>query len=123
MFRLDREGLRLRLALLLLLGAVASGLSACTTNPAPTRGPKSVTDPLSREWQRARVAGQTPPVQPRVLSYCYSNLINTPEQIIVEATEDCDMIDGRLEYLGEDSLLTPCPLFQPVRATYLCHRQ
>lgn len=102
----------------LLLAALLAG---CTTNPAPAPGPKALTQPLARQLQAERVAGRAAPAQPSVISYCYSNLLNTPEQLLVRAEETCERANGRLAYAGEDAVLTPCPLLQPVRATWLCY--
>ncbi len=114
-----RAGFRAASACVLV--AALFGLSGCTTDPAPANGPKHLVQPILRDTQRALVAGRTPSSKPAVLSYCYSNLINTPEQLEVEATEACERMGGRLEFYGEDTVLAPCPLFQPVRATFLCY--
>ncbi|MEX0759217.1 MAG: hypothetical protein WD100_06530 [Tistlia sp.] len=96
-------------------------LAGCTTDPAPSAGPKELVQPIQRARQQALVEGRTPAPQPTVLSYCYSRLINTPEQLAYEAGEACTERGGRLVFYGEDAVLTPCPLLQPVRATYLCY--
>lgn len=102
----------------LLLAALLAG---CTTNPAPVPGPKALTKPLARQLQAERVAGRPAPAQPQVISYCYGNLLNTPEQLEDRAAEKCLAVAGRLVFVGEDAALTPCPLLQPVRATWLCY--
>ena len=106
----------------LLAAALAAGVTGCTTDPATTSGPKVLTVPIAEAQQAAQVHRQPPPEVPRVISICYSNLINTVEQVESLAAESCSGPDTRLEFWGEDSLLTSCPLLQPVRATFLCHR-
>lgn len=121
MSRPEGERLSHRVAGVFLAAALVPLLSACTTDPAPAAGPKWLTGPIERSNQQARIEGRAPAPQPAILSYCYSNLINTPEQLELEAGETCARLGGRLAFYGEDSVLTPCPLLQPVRATYLCH--
>lgn len=102
---------------------LAAILAGCTTDPAVAPGPKALTQPIAVATQSARVHRQPPPVVPQVISICYSNLINTMEQVETLAAESCVGTGSRLEFYGEDALLTSCPLLQPVRATFLCHRR
>lgn len=111
-----RQARRRSLVLLPLVLAAAG----CTTDPARAPGPQALTGPIAVAQQDARVHRQPPPIVPQVISLCYSNLLNTAEQVETMAAESCS--SGRLEFYGEDALLTSCPLLQPVRATYLCHK-
>ncbi|SMF60631.1 hypothetical protein SAMN06265365_12154 [Tistlia consotensis] len=101
--------------------ALAALLAGCTTDPTPTQGPKALVQPIQRATQRALVAGVTPAPQPIVVSFCYSSLVNTRKQLREDAQARCYLGKGQLQFVGEDSILAPCPLFQPVRATWLCY--
>ena len=104
----------------LLLAAL--GLGACTTTPAPIRPPKQVTDSLAEQVEAARKRYPEREFQPpRVIALCYSSQLNTMRQVRRDANLRCEGEDKRLVLYGEDVVLTPCPLFQPIRITFLCY--
>ncbi len=90
---------------------LAVALAACSARPYKVSVPKSPT----RAREAAVEAGR--PV-PRIVSICYSNLLNTPEEVLEEARLACP--NGEVTYHDADSLWTPCGLLQPVRASFLC---
>lgn len=93
------------------LSAVFSLLAACSPDPIKTAPPLAIDD-----QPKPAVPGGGKPV---VLSYCYSSQLNWSDQVLATAREACPR--GRLHFQGEDVLWTKCPLFQPVRATFLCY--
>ncbi len=94
---------------------LAAGLAACSARPFQVSAPKSLTRDLERQW--ADTADRGGP-QPRIISFCYGNLLNTPEEVLEEARLACP---GReVTFYDADSFWTPCGLLQPVRASFLC---
>ncbi len=100
--------------IVLACGLVA-GLAACSPRPYPVAGPGSLTRAL--EPEQAAAAEAERPV-PRIVSICYSSLLNTPEEVLEEARYECQ--DGEVRFHDKDSFWTPCGLLQPVRASFLC---
>jgi len=95
--------------------ALAAALAACSARPFPVSAPKSLTRALEPEREAAAEAGR--PV-PRIVSICYSNLLNTPEEVLDEARYECPT--GEVAFHDADLFWTPCGLLQPVRASFLC---
>ncbi len=95
--------------------ALAAALAACSARPYKVSAPKSLTRDLERQW--ADTADRSGP-RPRILSICYSSLLNTPEEVLEEARYECR--DGEVTFHDADSIWTRCGLFQPVRASFLC---
>ena len=100
--------------ILLACGLVA-GLAACSPRPYPVAGPGSLTRALEPE-REAAVEAERP--VPRIVSICYNNVLNTPEEVLEEARYECR--DGEVSYRDKDSFWTRCGLLQPVRASFLC---
>lgn len=94
-----------------LLTAALSLAAACSPDPIETTPPLTIAEEV-----KPSVAGSG---EPYVLSYCYSSQLNWSDQVLETAREACPR--GRLHFHGEDVLWTRCPLFQPVRATFLCY--
>ncbi len=94
---------------------LAAGLAACSARPYTVAGPESLTRVLEPEREAAVEAGRP---APRIVSICYSNLLNTPEEVLDEARYECP--DGEVTFHDADSIWTPCGLLQPVRASFLC---
>ncbi|MCH8810074.1 MAG: hypothetical protein IH993_09630 [Proteobacteria bacterium] len=69
------------------------------------------------EPEREAAAGAARPA-PRIVSVCYGNWLNTPEEVLDEARYECR--DGEVSNRDKDSFWTPCGLLQPVRASFLC---
>ncbi len=99
------------LAACLVLLAVA----ACSARPFVVGAPKALAPQLSAERAAAEKVGHP---APRLLSLCYSRMLNTAEEVLAEARYEC--AEGEVTYLDSDLLWTPCGLFQPVRASFLC---
>ncbi len=95
--------------------ALAATLAACSARPCPVSVPKSLTRDLERQW--ADTADRGGP-RPRIISLCYGNLLNTPEEVLEEARYECP--NGEVTFHDADSIWTPCGLLQPVRASFLC---
>ncbi len=91
--------------------ALAAALAACSARPYKISVPK----PLTRAREAAVEAGRP---APRIVSICYSNLLNTPEEVLDEARYECP--NGEVTFHDADSLWTPGGLLQPVRASFLC---
>ena len=91
--------------------ALAAVLAACSARPYKVSVPKS----LAREREAAVEAGRP---APRIISFCYGNLLNTPEEVLEEARLTCP--DREVTFYDADSFWTPCGLLQPVRASFLC---
>ena len=100
---------------ILLACGFAAGLAACSARPFPVAAPESLTRALEPEREAAAAAER--PV-PRIVSICYSNVLNTPEEVLEEARYECR--DGEVSYRDKDLFWTPCGLLQPVRASFLC---
>ncbi len=90
-------------------------LAACSARPFVVPSPKALAPKLSDEQAAAEKVGHP---APRLLSLCYSRALNTPEEVLAEARYKC--AKGEVTYLDSDLLWTPCGLFQPVRASFLC---
>ncbi len=61
---------------------LAAGLAACSARPYTVAGPESLTRVLEPE-REAAVEAERP--VPRIVSICYSNLLNTPEEVLEAA--------------------------------------
>lgn len=94
-------------------------LGACSQQPYPVTPAKAVQRALDRELARP-ASEREPGLGPgsRVVSICYSNLINSPQEVLAEAQYQCQ--DGRVTLREHDVVWTPCSLLQPVRATFVC---
>jgi hypothetical protein len=95
----------------LLLLAVA----ACSARPFVVAAPKALAPRLSAEQAAAVKVGNP---TPRLLALCYSRTLNSPEEVLAEASYEC--AEGEVTYLDSDLFWTPCGLLQPVRASFLC---
>lgn len=93
------------------LATVVVLLAACSPEPIKTAPPKTI-----GEEPKPLIVGSG---EPYALSYCYSSQLNWSDQVLETAREACPK--GKLHFQGEDVLWTRCPLFQPVRATFLCY--
>ena len=91
--------------------ALAAALAACSARPYQVSAPKS----LARARAAAVEAGRP---APRIVSICYSNLLNTPEEVLEEARLACP--NDEVTFHDADSIWTRCGLLQPVRASFLC---
>ena len=94
---------------------LVAALSACSGSPFPVAAPKSLTRDLEAEWAAAQAANKPPP---RIVSICYSNLLNSSEEVLDEARYECG--NGEVTYKDTDRLWTPCGLLQPMRASFIC---
>ncbi len=90
-------------------------LAACSSRPFVVDAPKALAPKLSAERAAAEKAGH---LAPRLLSLCYSRTLNTPEEVLAEASYEC--AEGAVTYLDSDLFWTPCGLLQPVRANFIC---
>ncbi len=91
--------------------ALAAALAACSARPYKVSVPKSLTRARAAAVEAGRPA-------PRIVSICYGNLLNTPEEVLEEARLACP---GReATFHDADLIWTPCGLLQPVRASFLC---
>ena len=90
---------------------LAAALAACSARPYKVAMPKS----LARARAAAAEAGRPVPV---IVSFCYSNLLNTPEEVLEEARLACPRREAT--FYDSDSIWTRCGLLQPVRASFLC---
>ncbi len=91
--------------------ALAVALAACSARPYRVSMPKS----LKRERAAAAEAGR--PV-PAIVSFCYSNLLNTLDEVVEEARLVCP--NKEVTFHDADLIWTPCGLLQPVRASFVC---
>ncbi len=57
--------------------------------------------------------------RPHTIALCYSNILNSPEEVMAEAQELCAN-EGLLQRVHEDVFWNPCALIQPVRVTFIC---
>jgi hypothetical protein len=96
-------------------GLLMLALAACSARPFVVDAPKALAPKLSAEQAAAMKSGHP---APRLLSLCYSGTLNTPEEVLAEARYEC--AEGDITYLDSDLFWTPCGLFQPVRASFLC---
>lgn len=92
----------------------AFALVACSPLPYQTSVPKSVARDLKRQSGQAGTTGPAP----KAIALCYSDMINTPQDLMEEARLICG--DGSPRYLGTDTFWTSCSVLQPARATFLC---
>ncbi len=90
---------------------LAAALAACSARPYQVTVPKSLTRARAAAAEAGRPA-------PRIVSICYSNQLNTPEEVLEEARYECP--NGEVTFHDADSIWTPCGLLQPVRASFLC---
>ncbi len=91
--------------------ALAAALAACSARPYKVSVPKSVTRARDAAVEAGRPA-------PRIVSICYGNLLNTPEEVLEEARLACP--NDEVTFYDADSIWTRCGLLQPVRASFLC---
>ncbi len=91
--------------------ALAAALAACSARPYQVSAPKA----LARARAAAVEAGRP---APRIVSICYGNLLNTPEEVLEEARYECP--NGEATFYDADVFWTRCGLLQPVRASFLC---
>ena len=106
-----------------LLFAIAAPvlLGACANEPFRTQAPKALSEAVFP-------ADGSPPdpvlvpqgFQARIISLCYSRMINELSEVESLAAKSCEAEGERLEYRGDDRFLNTCPVFQPLRANYLC---
>ena len=105
---------RIRIAPWIACALAAVTLTACSSGgprPYVVRPSYAVTEAVEAEsWEKA----------PTVISICYSSVLNTPEEVLEEARYQCN--DGEVTLSEQDVVWTPCGLFQPRRATYICTR-
>jgi len=114
----SRLGRQLLLSLLLPL---VFGLTACANEPVPTVAPKSLLRGLRVTDGQVADPTLTPPgFRARTIAFCHSTALNEPAEIEVAAAANCSAPGERLEFFGQDRFLNPCPLFQPLRSSYLC---
>ncbi len=99
----------------LVFALAAAVLTACGSLPYPTGIPKSVERQLKPHTNKDGTAKKG---APRVLSFCYSESINTPQQIMEEARLACE--GGTVTLRDRDIFWTPCSVLQPRRATFIC---
>ncbi len=93
--------------------AAALLLGACSIFPVPGKASKE----LSLE------VGQLPEAereQVRAIAICYSNLLNTPEEVLEEAQVVCS---GEVTYRDSDLIWNRCTLFHPSRDNFICNRR
>ena len=93
--------------------AAALLLGACAIFPFPGK--------TSNE--QSQEAGQLSEVEQEkvtVISICYSNLLNTPEEVLEEAQVACG---GEVTYRDSDLMWSSCTLLQPASANYICKRR
>jgi len=101
-------------------------LSACSSGakkvPAPdaavalateaaAAGGTVVVGGIQRPWDPVRIT--------QALAYCVSRQLNTPDDLLALAQEDCK--GGTLAFYGQDNGIRYCPLFQPHRMTFICY--
>lgn len=114
---------RRHVTLLCLAGFLA--LAACSSGAKKVPAPETavalaseaaaaggtVTIGIQRPWDPVRRA--------QALSYCVSRQLNTPDDLLAIAQEDCK--GGTLAFYGQDNGIRYCPLFQPHRMTFICY--
>lgn len=85
--------------------------------------PKHLVEGVQAEYDRYREAGRSQGLaKAKLVSLCYSSQLNLPQQVTEYMDETCGGAPERRYVLyGEDTLLTPCPLFQPIRMTFVCY--
>jgi hypothetical protein len=90
-------------------------LAGCSTPPYQTAIPKSI----QREFQDRSIQAAAPENAPRrAVAFCYSEMLNTPQDLMDEARLACGT--GNVVVHDTDVLWTPCSLLQPRRATFYC---
>ncbi len=99
----------------LVLALAAFALWACSPLPYETDVPRSVSRDLTRQYGEKSEQAQD---VPHAIALCYSDMINTPQDLRDEARLICG--NGSLRYLGTDTFWTSCSVLQPARATFLC---
>ena len=90
---------------------LAVALAACSARPYKVSAPKSLTCAREAAVEAGRPA-------PRIVSICYGNLLNTPEEVLDEARYQCPT--GEVAFHDADLFWSPCGLLQPVRASFIC---
>ena len=93
--------------------AAALLLGACSIFPFPGKASKELSQEVEQlpEAEREKV---------RAISICYSNLLNTPEEVLEEAQVACG---GEVTYRDSDLMWSSCTLLQPASANYICKRR
>lgn len=103
-------------------GVVGLVLTGCTSQAMKVESPDEAIA-LANRYPSAPDAPMPrrawdPVTTPSALSYCYSKQINTPEDLLALAREDCK--GGKLSYYGQDLHVRECPLLQTYRMTFIC---
>lgn len=93
----------------------AAVLAACGSLPYSTKIPKSVERQLKPHTKKDGTAKKG---APKALSFCYSESINTPRQLLEEARLNCE--GGTVTLHERDIFWTSCSVLQPRRATFIC---
>jgi hypothetical protein len=107
-----------------LLLVIALGmLVACTTGPGPVTSPAETAalaegdprnvgkEPRKALWQKVRLV--------QAISFCYGSPPDAPGELVSEAQAVCK--GGTVDFVGQDTYLAECPLFQPHRVTFMCY--
>ena len=104
----------------ILAGLALIGLAACSTAPYDVGAPGWVEIAPSAESEPvvARSRFDFDPT-PRSFGLCYSELMNSPAELLATAREVCPY--GHIESRDEDLFWNGCALFQPRRATFVCY--
>jgi hypothetical protein len=97
-------------------------LAACGNSPYPVDVPKEIDrsaaeDPRN-QGKTARLYDWQPVTKVQAISFCYSDLFDSKEEVREEAELRCK--GGRVELQEVDYHFRGCALFQPYRATFLC---
>ncbi len=104
----------------MLLALLPLAAGACSNAPYAVPPPPELVEALGQvpgtEEERRRWEPRSEPV---VLSYCYNNRLNEPQEILALARRDCE--GGRLELREQDAVWNGCAILQPVRVSYVCY--
>ncbi len=97
-------------------------LTGCSARPYPVKPPQEAVDFAVNSpratGQRSRAYFWQPVQRVQALSYCYSSLYNSPEDVRAEAQDFCR--GGTVEYYSADTEPLGCALLQIHRLTFIC---
>lgn len=107
-----------KVILCLSLALLAAG---CSARPFKIAASDSAKAALPAEADAAMVLGPFDyDPRPRAVAVCYGAFYNRPKEVLAEAQMLCPN-QGHIERVAEDIFWNGCPLFQPMRASYICY--
>lgn len=109
---------RLRILGVLAVGLLPVLLAGCT-EPYATTSPGGAARALPRVKDQPKLGIYDYDPSPRVLSFCYNSMFDSPEQVLDLAQESCPN-QGEIERIDQDFFWNGCSLTHPTRAVFTC---